>query len=102
MCMPASQPLLRVLFCSALLGRSQSAHFPEQGRPSTSSPAISANLVKELQVCYPPAMVEGGSSSEYTTYTGLELDLQDLLLSILTQKSPMWFGFLCSCAICIP
>lgn len=47
MCMPASQPLLWVLFCSALLGRPQSARFPEQGRPSTSSPAISANLVKE-------------------------------------------------------
>ena len=45
-CMPVSQPLLWVLFCSALLCRLWSAHFPERGRPSTSSPVILANLVK--------------------------------------------------------
>lgn len=79
MYMPVSQPLLwGILFYSALIGRLQSARFPEQGKPSTSSPAILANLVKgTVQVCHPPVMFEGGSSSEYIKYTSLELDLQD-------------------------
>lgn len=45
--MSVSQPLLwGILFYSALRGRLQNAWFPEQGRLSTSSPAVLANLVK--------------------------------------------------------
>lgn len=62
-CMPASQPLLGVLFCSALPGWLQSARFPEQGRPSTSSPAI-------LAVSVPSQQSKGRSASMSPTSNG--------------------------------